>query len=124
MARKTAIRALFTSGRVPMADQLGFAAAVMDEEAAPAVHQAALAAMASEMAAEGKDAAILGTSEPVEEEPPADLSTEIERMEQEIDRSVVSDIRKKLHISNNLAAEIPPGMLDAYRKALIAAMPA
>jgi recombination protein RecT len=68
MARKTAIRALFTSGRVPMADQLGFAAAVMDEEAAPAVHQAALAAMASEMAAEGKDPAILGTSEPVEEE--------------------------------------------------------
>ena len=68
MARKTAIRALFTGGRVPMADQLGFAAAVLDEEASPAIHQAALAAMASEMQAEGKDVAILGTSEPVEEE--------------------------------------------------------
>lgn len=73
MARKTAIRALFTGGRVPMADQLGFAAAVFDEEATPAIHQAALAAMASEMAAEGKDATILGTSEPVEEEAAGDL---------------------------------------------------
>ena len=51
MARKTAIRALFTGGRVPMADQLGLAAAVFDEEAAPEVRNAALTALSQEMQA-------------------------------------------------------------------------
>jgi len=126
MARKTAIRALFTSGRVPMADQLGFAAAVMDEEAAPAMHQAALAAMASEMQAEGKDATILGTSEPVEEEsPPTDLSTEIGRMEAEIGPERTAAIRKECRIGPDVkAADISPLLADPYRKALLAAMPA
>jgi len=129
MARKTAIRALFTSGRVPMADQLGFAAAVMDEEAAPAMHQAALAAMASEMQAEGKDTTILGTSEPVEEEPPqgppADLSTEIGRMEAEIGPERTAAIRKECRIGPEVkAADISPLLAETYRKALLAAMPA
>jgi len=118
MARKTAIRALFTSGRVPMADQLGFAAAVFDEEATPAIHHAAMAAMAAEMQAEGKDAAILGTSEPVEEEP---VDGDIARMEAELDPAKVQEIRTRLHIP---AGTIPPGMVDGYRKALLAAVPA
>jgi phage RecT family recombinase len=128
MARKTAIRALFTSGRVPMADQLGFAAAVMDDEAAPAMHQAALAAMASEMAAEGKDTTILGTSEPVEEEaprnPPEDRTTECGRLELEAGPEQVAIIRKKLHIPLDVSADkIPPGFLEAYKKELLAVAP-
>lgn len=130
MARKTAIRALFTGGRVPMVDQLGFAAAVLDEESTPAVHQAALAALASEMQAEGKDTTILGTSEPVEEPatlPPLDLhpdlagekAQEIARMEAGLDPARVLILRKESGISGPVTSAT---ILEKHHKALSAAL--
>ena len=69
MARKTAIRALFTGGRVPMADQIGLAT-LLDEEASPEQTRAALATMAEEMREKGQDATILDVPVEITQEAP------------------------------------------------------
>lgn len=54
MARKTAIRALFTGGRVPMADDIGMVSAI-DEDASEESRTAAFAAMAQQVRDSGED---------------------------------------------------------------------
>jgi recombination protein RecT len=139
MARKSAIRALFTGGRVPMADQIGFASAVLDEEADPETRRAALAGMAEEMRGAGQDATILNVPAEVQAEaPPQPPKTAlglpaapgemptlaaIQALEAALPPTEVAACRKARKIPPDAKIEsIPTGYWPAYAVELQAAM--
>jgi recombination protein RecT len=127
MARKTAIRALFTGGRVPMADQIGLAT-LLDEEATPEQSRAALATMAEEMRQNGLDATIIESVPEAAQEAPAPPKnalgislTEIPAIEavREAEKALpeaeIKAIRRarKLSESDDIS-KIAPGFWPAY----------
>jgi recombination protein RecT len=111
MARKTAIRALFTGGRVPMADQIGLAT-LLDEEASPEQTRAALATMAEEMREKGLDASIIeAVPEPTQEAPaptPAKNALGIPQ--------VSAGEMPTLEALKALESALPPAEMQACRK--------
>lgn len=128
MARKTAIRALFTGGRVPMADQIGLAT-LLDEEASPEQTRAALATMAEEMREKGQDATILDVPVEVIQEPPptptknalgVNLSEvppveAVREAEKALPETEVKAVRRARKLSEtDDVAKIAPGYWPAY----------
>jgi len=129
MARKTAIRALFTGGRVPMADQIGLAT-LLDEEASPEQTRAALATMAEEMRQNGLDPSIIeAQAEVVQEAPPQPTPknalgvslTEIppveavREAEKALPEAEVKAVRRARKLSEtDDVAKIAPGYWPAY----------
>lgn len=110
MARKTAIRALFTGGRVPMADQIGLAT-LLDEEASPEQTRAALATMAEEMREKGLDASIIeAVPEAVQEAPPQPPKTALGLPAAPGEMPALAAIQA-------LEAALPPTEVAACRKA-------
>jgi len=125
MARKTAIRALFTGGRVPMADQIGLAT-LLDEEATPEQSRAALATMAEEMRQNGLDATIIESVPEAAQEAPTKNAlgislTEIppieavREAEKALPEAEVKAIRRARKLSEaDDISKIAPGFWPAY----------
>tara|TARA_R110000868_G_scaffold255275_3_gene511887 strand:+ start:5851 stop:6894 length:1044 start_codon:yes stop_codon:yes gene_type:complete len=129
MARKTAIRALFTGGRVPMADQIGLAT-LLDEEASPEQTRAALATMAEEMREKGLDPSIIEAQAEVVQEAPPQLTpaknalgvnlSEVPSLEamQTAEKAVppaeVKAIRSALRLPDGDVSAIGPGYWPKY----------
>jgi recombination protein RecT len=141
MARKTAIRALFTGGRVPMADQIGLAA-LLDEEASPEQTRAALATMAEEMRQNGLDPSIIEAQvEVIQEAPPQPTAktalglpaapgemptlAAIQALEAALPPTEVAACRKARKIPPDAKIEgLPTGFWPAYAVELQAALKA